>query len=128
MNKILSKPVSFKLAKLAKEKGFPQPKTITEAKELDLRFTWYNEDGVYKANFKLDNTIQAPTIAEMLDYIFDKYNIWIEVRKHTRNGLSCFSPYIDNKPVKEDIFFNDYDLPFEAYETAIEHTLLNFEK
>ena len=76
----------------------------------------------------LDKGIDMPvkvTIAEVVMWLYEKHGIWIEVRKHTRNGLLCFSPYIDNSPIKKDVFFNDYDSPTEAYSAVIEYILKN---
>ena len=107
----MNTPVSFELAKLLKEKGF------------DVNCDGYTIHGKMTGVGNSAKQYSAPTIAEVVMWLYDKYGIWISVTKHTKNGLRCFSPYIDNKSVKEDAFFNDYDRPTEAYEAAIEHTL-----
>lgn len=108
--------VSFSIAKLLKEK---------EYNKLCNKLWHFNgSDCIVMPNKNSENFgFSAPTIAEVVMWLYEKHGIWIEVRKHTRNGLRCFSPYIDNRPVKEDVFFNDYDTPTEAYEADIEYVL-----
>lgn len=134
----MNKHVSFEIAKLLKEKGFDIPTTqfytsgkkayLTEAEDyMTERYAISNwNDGMGSYPTKAEEVAcSAPTIAEVVMWLYEKHCIWIEVRKHTRNGLGCFSPYIDSNPVKKDVFFNDFDLPTEAYEAAIKYTLNN---
>lgn len=135
----MNKPVNFELAKLLKKKEFPQPKTTFEAQKLGLEFNWYNEDGIYNANFKLDTTIQAPTIADVVMWLYEIYDIWIQtpfshndikpfcwvISKTLRNiseeeeNKNCWLSGIDNDNTQ------GYDSPTEAAESAIEYTLNN---
>ena len=112
--------VDFEIAKLLKEKGFDIPMSRAyhvESKHLLFAFS-------AKSNNEFEDIhITAPTITETVMWLYEKHKIWIEVRKHTRDMLLCFSPYIDNTPINSDVFFNDYDSPTEAYEAGIEHTL-----
>ena len=115
----MNTPVSFEIAKLLKEKGFPQPKTIEEAKKFNLQFNWYNADGIYNAKYKLDTTIQAPTIADVVMWLYEKHEIWIEVRNVY---FTDFAPIIKGQSRLE---LNRCISPTEAYSQAIEYTLKN---
>jgi hypothetical protein len=135
----MNTPISFEIAKLLKEKGFDEPclnfYTNPRCKMfgIDEHNRYYPIKNKAKklwtsgnaATLDSKHVYYAPTIAEVVMWLYEKHGIWVEVRKHTRNGLRCFSPYIDNKPVREDVFFNDYDLPTEAYEAAIKYCLEN---
>jgi len=125
----MNTPVSFEIAKLLKEKGFDIPIQHTIANEN------YVYD-IYTKNFtknistnaianwndeKYEGILSAPTISLVVMWLYEKHGIWIGVIKHTKNGLKCFNPYIDNTSVKTDLFFNDYDFPTEAYEAAIHY-------
>lgn len=79
--------VSFKLAKLLKEKGF------------DKRCNGcYDEKGIYGftvmsikqyyTNSKEDTwNFAAPTISEVVMWLYEKHGIWIEVRKLTNKWI-----------------------------------------
>ena len=127
--------VGFKVAKLAKEKGFNIPTIqfytsgkkpyLTEAEDyMTERYAesnWNNEQGSYPTKAE-DVSCSAPTqslLQKWLDIIHNKY---VHVEKHNRNGLKCYSPFIDNIPVKE-AFFNDYDKPEEAWEIGLQEAL-----
>ena len=137
--------VNFETAKLLKEKGFDVECThhyeyaLTSRKDVEQghtgAFGWKKGECNLQSGFFINNypgidlsnkswyLCSAPTIAEVVMWLYEKHKIWIEVRKHTRDMLLCFSPYIDNTPINSDVFFNDYDSPTEAYEAGIEHTL-----
>ena len=112
--------VKYEIAKLLDEKGFPQNNIDYET--ISTIGKDENDDLIF------GSTYSCPTIAQVIMWLEEKHGIWIEVRKHTRNGLLCFSPYIDNKSIKEDIFLNDYDKPTEAYLSAITYILTNLNK
>ena len=135
----MNTPVVFKIAKLLKEKGFDR-ETLHFYTNPRCKMFGIDEHGRYypiknkaktlwisgnAATLDSRHVYYAPIIAEVVMWLHEKHGVWIEVRKHTRNGLLCLSPYIDNKPVNEDIFFNDYDTPTEAYEAAIKYVLTN---
>ena len=92
----MNTPVKFELAKLLKEKGYPfEFITVGELKEVPLNI---------------------PTIAEVVMWLYEKHNIWIEVYfdGHQKNF------YIVQNG--EEIEFNS---PTEAYEAAITYCLNN---
>lgn len=120
----MNTPVIFDLAKLLKEKEFPQPKTKSDAEKLHLQFNWYNEDGVYNANYKFDTTINAPTIAEVVMWLYEQHGIWISA---IPNETKLWKPILifNNEDTYDCYSFNT---PTEAYLSAIEHTLNNLIK
>lgn len=116
----MNTPVNFELAKLLKGKGYPQPKTLNQAKGLNISFNWYNEDGIYNANYKLDTKITAPTIAEVVMWLYEKHGIWLYVSKPYENGWVIHWQGLDIYPT-----LICYNTPTEAYEAAIEYILNN---
>lgn len=100
--------VSFETAKLLKENGFingfgdgqkfyfPDTKELTE-----------NHRG---------NNYPAPTIAEVVMWLYEKYGIWISVN-HSRSLL--FYPYIYKNGEQIEGGEYSYDLISEAYEASI---------
>lgn len=75
----MNNPVSFELAKLLKEKGF---NGLTHT-NVNYRPEWYHirygrlHEYDYFNSF--DNMLKAPTIAEVVCWIYSKYQIWIQV-------------------------------------------------
>lgn len=121
--------VNFEIAKLLQENGF-------EGKKSPL---WYYKDGTlhktstsgYKG-LKCWNTWDAtqgvrwdaPTIAEVVMWLYEKYGIWISVTKDWDVGKCLgFESIIDTN----DGFINTetYNSPTEAYEAAITYCLEN---
>lgn len=121
MNKILSKEVSYPLAKLLKGKEFD-----FFTKNHYFKDKLVVSDMVYKTNWNkfididLDNDYySAPTIAEVIDWIYEKHNIWISIASLS----DCYIVKIYKK--NNNIFCS---IPpsiniFELYEKAIEYTL-----
>jgi hypothetical protein len=135
----MNTPVSFELAKLLKEKGYdlstegfyPKPKCKLFAIDEHGRYypivnkTQSSFDGKALVYFhgkavvlKEENYYNAPTIAEVVMWLYEKHGIWIEVRK---SYLSDFVPVIKGPRVELDTCKS----PTEAYEAGIEYTLNN---
>lgn len=124
MNKILSKEVSFELAKLLKEKKYDK-----------LCKSYYYNNGTdvlepttLTHNNNLANSCcVAPTIAEVIDWVLEKYGIWISVSCDCGNDnlfySKIFSTEIGIDRCIETI--KNKDTPLEAYEEAIKYVLLN---
>ena len=147
MNKILSKEVSYPLAKLLKEKEFDERCSHYYIND----FQNFKHDGkLYKTslpnNCDSENIFQfvkrnnqphlcsVPTIGQVIDWIYEKHGIWISV--YTMDN------YFTNDNDKKQIFdysmkqmklglidipkkFEEFDSPTEAYEEAIKHVLEN---
>ena len=127
--------VSFETAVLAKEKGF-NVETLhfyCKNRTCDYIKTPYkysfevNANQERLINGEIDNfgygiTWSAPTQSLLQRWLDITYNKYVHVEKHTKNGLKCYSPFIDNIPVKE-AFFNDYDKSEEALEKGLQEAL-----
>ena len=111
----MNTPVNFELAKLLKKKEF------------DGNYFHYwnmvNHSGKWKIDTSIweytDDYIEAPTIAEVVMWLYEKHGVWIEVRKGYLSD--DFVPLIKGPRVELD----RYKSPTEAYEAAIEYTLNN---
>lgn len=114
----MNTPVNFELAKLLKEKGF------------DGNYFHYwnmvNHSGEWKVDTRIweytDNYIEAPTIADVVMWLYEKHKIWISV------GVVPFEKYymfeyaiskLDGHIHQDGVF----DTPTEAYEAAITYVL-----
>jgi hypothetical protein len=112
----MNTPISFEMAKLLKEKGFDRP----------CYHYYYNNklDSSSKDNWNALNGYSAPTITEVVMWLYDKYGIWVSVNTEPESGVFYFS--VDKN--KGDFFYDkgeDYPSPTEAYEAAILYTLKN---
>lgn len=116
----MNKEVNFEIAKLLKEKGFDE-----------VCQQWYSvEGGLYHQDEFNNNRgfipvceCEAPTIAEVVMWLYEKHGIWISTLQHTKNGKGVYFESFLNA-----ITFSGYDSPTEAYETAILYTLKNIIK
>lgn len=136
----MNTPVKFEIAKLLKEKGFEQKERPSyllvpfgECTALDTfghdcdKLGFGDRIGYYIP----DKTINAPTIAEVVMWLYEKHEIWIVVsttiskqfiykcidmsgETSKRNYPTCVS--------KDGTYYNS---PTEAYSQAIEYTLKN---
>jgi hypothetical protein len=115
--------VSFELAKFLKEKEFEQKtKSYNEDGKLvtvSLTIRRFNPEKIY---------YPAPTIAEVVMWLYEKHGIWIEA------SLNQFSKPKDLHWMYSITFTQNctyshspksYKSPTEAYEAAIEYTLNN---
>lgn len=134
----MNTPVSFELAKLLKEKGFDE-----------VCQQWYSVEGGLYYQDEFDNNrgfipvceCEAPTIAEVVMWLYEKHGIWIDVYYNSKykswdyeyTNINWSQEEVDKK-LEEDIhnlldnIFNakiKYNSPTEAYEAAIEFTLEN---
>jgi hypothetical protein len=144
MERIEPRYVTFGQAKLLKEKGFDVK--CSRYYEYALKSRKNKEDGYSgpfgwkkgELNLQVDTFINGgymdvsneswylcavPEQWQVVEWLDKIHNTYIHVQKHTRNGLRCYSPFIDNEPVKKDAFFNDFDSPQEAYSAAIDYIL-----
>jgi len=147
----MNKPVSFELAKLLKEKKYEEP--CNKYYEFALTSKKNEEDGYggpfgwkkgelnrqegYHVNNRLDNSnknwllCSAPTIADVVMWLYEKYGIWIYPKREdeiiNNEAFDRFSPIIEFVPQTQfDIDdLGKFKTPIEAYETAIEYTLNN---
>ena len=125
----MNTPVSFEIAKLLRGKGFSE-KTLQAYVYRGIE----HQDSSYKGWLTKDKLlcdISAPTITEVVMWLYEKYGIWIVVsttiskqfiykcidmsgETSKRNYPTCVS--------KDGTYYNS---PTEAYEAAIIYTLKN---
>ena len=143
----MNTPVKFELAKLLKDKGFDMltkkyyehaltSQIDEETNDYVGTFGWKKgETNIQSYNFinnypnvDLSNEnwymCSAPTIAEVVVWLYEKHNIWISVDPENDKD-TWFHTISYNK--SETIFgnYNTYNSYTEAYEAAIEYTLNN---
>lgn len=109
----MTTPVSFEIAKLLKERGFPQ---ITDS-------GW----------------VEQPSIGEVVEWLLEKHSIWVQVtvsstwvgnRKepHAKFNSETVSRNRNFKVktlIETRVRMEPYDSPKEAYEAGIEYALNN---
>lgn len=123
----MSKHVTFDIAKLLKEKGFDiitscrynlQGEFLDASQLLDNldKFESFNDWLKHKDEI----LYKCPDISDVVDWLLEKHNIWISVKK--TNGLNKWFPqiYRGDDLIISEIITNS---PKEAYLSAIEHTL-----
>ena len=102
----MNTPVSFETAKLLKEKGFnkrSEPYRYSNTGELTLL-----------------EGLDAPTIAEVVMGLYEKYGIWISVYQYKDHAADVNDDYMFRSNYTK---IREYKTPKEAYEAAIEYTL-----
>jgi hypothetical protein len=123
----MNKEVNFEIAKILKEKGFDT---------IDCGGYYHVCDGYTKGyaycysdvNTQKENAILAPTIAEVVMWLYEEHGVWINVdvdingkfrhivRKYNSNDRAW--------EVRKSFTISEYcNSPTEAYETAIKYTL-----
>jgi hypothetical protein len=144
----LNKPVDFPTAKLLKEKGFDVPVRSyhLEGKYSDFVHEGFEDDywGDNKiVNWNKDNIgikpfkgfVSAPTIAEVVMWLYEKHGIWIWVSAKTLDDgsnntifVSC-GRYVPTRKKNgfeiDPVIYRPKDNPTEAYEAGIEYVLKN---
>lgn len=125
----MNNPVSFKIAKLLKEKGLK----LNFCKEV-----YYENPNIEKEFIRIEmihdweliedkEWYSAPTIAEVIMWLYEKHGIWV----HATMVFKEFSPYIqcdwnyrqDNIKDVLEFMKQMYNSPTEAYSSAIEYVL-----
>jgi len=116
----MNTPISFEIAKLLKEKGFD-----------DFTQIWYQHgEGISGCvegkrdyyNRKGDIYTSAPTIAEVVMWLYDKHGIWVYADYYNENRW--FGVFRTKEGLKKELF-DVFNTQTEAYEAAIEYTLNN---
>lgn len=117
----MNKEVNFEIAKLLKEKGFDT---------IDCGGYYHVCDGYTKGyaycysdvNTQKENAILAPTIAEVVMWLYERHGIWIYIKQGYK-----WEWYIETVANHPELKYYDglEDSPTEAYEAAIKHTLEN---
>lgn len=133
--------VSFPIAKLLKEKGYDVPLNKFYLVQTDYtifnktgnpeKITFRNGDKWECANEPINwNAIHsetsrkfysAPTIAEVVMWLYEKHGIWINVMKYKDHAADVNEPY----SFTWDMGKTTHKMPTEAYLAAIEYAINN---
>lgn len=140
MNKI----VNYEISKLLKEKGFDVPTNMyyehaltsqidNETLDYSGSFGWKKGETNLRSGYFINNQdnidltnkswyiCSAPTISEVVMWLYEKHDIWIWVKRYS----TLFRPYAEE--LGDERFGkwegHKYDTPTEAYEKAIEFIL-----
>ena len=121
----MNTPINFEIAKLLKEKGYPQLNTgLYYTKDKNHCLVGWGFNDRTEDSFA---QYSASTIAEVIMWLYEKHRIWISVNREPETGVFYYS--VDKN--KGDFFYDkgdDFNSPTEAYEAAIEYTLKNLIK
>lgn len=114
----MEKHIEFELAKLLKEKGFDKPvyQYYRDEEKIVILSSPNN------ANQHGGGFVSAPTIAQVVMWLYEKHGVWIEVRKSYL--LHQFVAVTKNPRIE----LSSKDSPTEAYEAAIKYCLENIIK
>lgn len=144
----MNTPVSFEIAKVLKEKGFDIPTIqfytsgkkpyLTEAEDyMTERYAVSNwNDGIGSYPTKAEKVAcSAPTIAEVMMWLYEKHGIWVQGAFPLNNGKWEWVVFFLKEPLEGSDGFKNrmsivdetpyYNSPTEAYEAAITYTLNN---
>lgn len=125
----MNKPICYTLAKLLKEKGFLEDCENEYDGSGKLRFDhtgksyWVNK----RCNDSL-NIFSAPTIADVVMWLYEKHKIWIMVNNWYEHVLDNDDNILDKTHlfawfITGEAEERTFKTPTEAYEVAIEYTL-----
>ena len=129
----MNTPVSFELAKLLKEKEYKDKNMLGTVRLSEPEF--YDPNGIIhnikdifeEKDYKIEDCFNAPTIAEVVMWLYEKHEIWIGVICDAGNDLLFTFKIYSTKMGEERCIVNGnmYESPTEDYEAAIEYTLKN---
>lgn len=130
------KHVPFEIAKLLKEKGFDEHTICGYNGAYEPYHLSLIEFADSQRNSELINLVySAPTISDVVDWVYEKHGIWISVAPRFYNDGSLWFVYESLDISKNDIeslnnnlfqgIFEMYKSPSEAYLVGIEYTLNN---
>src|SRR5574343_935867 len=115
--------ISFEVAKLLKEKEFDEVTDLIYMTNHTSEVLFENINGLKHLDGN-NPFVSAPTIAEVVMWLYEKHGIWIDVVL-SRNEKQ-FTFMIQSLSFDANKFLNEYfNSPTEAYEAAIEYTLNN---
>lgn len=118
----MNTPVNFELAKLLKEKGYDLP----TAHGYDEKGRYYRDDVTHSVNYNTipysDLVSSAPTIAEVVMWLYEKRGIWISVDYDHEIQWYYNIVHMSEEGGNLVDKFNSHT---DAYESAFEYTLKN---
>lgn len=116
-NTIFSKPVDYPTAKILEDKGYDK---------ISQNFWHFNgSDCIEMPNKNSENFgFSAPTIGEVLEWLYENYGIWISV-SHKRHSENKHFAYNIKQANGIETYLWEFNSPTEAYLVAIEYCLTN---
>lgn len=121
----MDKIVNFRVAQLLKQTGFDKPCLWCFLSDGTEQCSSGDMGDTDEYNHNEWDNFSAPTISQVIWWIYETFGIWIEVRKLADKKTPLFKPYTaDNDFIdkyKEVVFCTE---PIGAYEFAIEAFLL----
>lgn len=138
--------VSFKIAKLLKEKGFDLECFYFYTKPNSKMFGIDEHGGIYpikntakklykcgkEAVLNIENVYLAPTIAEVVMWLYKKHSLWIIIIPTVTGNFAYkvidvqLNPEkVIERPPYKDVSAEDFSEPTDAYLGAIEDILNN---
>ena len=139
----MNTPVSFPIAKLLKEKEYKDKNMLgtvrlSEPEYYDPNGIIHNIKDIFEEkDYEIEDCFNAPTIVEVIMWLYEKHGIWISVDCDCYGilwyaNLSVASEKNwDNIHLRHEIisaskkFPNEHNSPTEAYEAALLYTLKN---
>jgi hypothetical protein len=115
----MNTPVEFSIAKLLKEKGFNKSVRLCYDGHGSSPLPFNGGNDLYKNDLEYES---APTIAEVVMWLYEKYGIWIYVYEYKDHAADVNDDYVFRSNHTKNL---DFKLPLEAYQSAIISTLKN---
>lgn len=118
----MNTPVKFEIAKLLKEKGFDEYTKIWHQRGdgvvgcVEGKRDFYNRKG--------DVYTSAPTIAEVVMWVYEKHEYWCYTYTNGKMWYPCIQHKFGDMAVLSGKI-GTYNSSIEAYEEAIKYTLNN---
>lgn len=134
----MNKPVNYPIAKILQEKCFDSQQPVAEYWEVDkiqYLFETYEEEyhSIHHEDSPTNNVFLclAPTISDVVMWIYKKYGIWISVNINQKMErfkadifeLLSYKCTIDGRSENRQEY--GWETPEEAYDAAIEYILQN---
>ena len=112
--------LNAELSRLCADKGYKRPKGYSQPYYNHLGILNGDVTELVKAQINEEDTtpfqtIAAPTIAEVIMWLYEKHGIWISVIHQHNKFFWKFGSYQTQ----------EFNSPTEAYEAAIDYTLNN---
>lgn len=123
--------LSFELSKLLKEKEYKDKNVLGTVRLSEPKY--YDPNGIIhgikdafeETDYKIEDCFNAPTIADVVMWLHENHEIWVEVKSPDYPGelwsYDIRKPYIFGSHGD----CTGYNSPTEAYEAAITYTLNN---
>lgn len=121
----MNTPVSFEIAKLLKEKGFKSESAVLYDSSGELFYYRHSNNEMQRFRY------EAPTIVEVVMWLYEKYKIWVRVNSMDGEvfffDIWCFGKEANTALTDDAQIIMEDDLkwnsPTETYSAAIEYTL-----